>query len=369
VIIGVLKEMKEGEMRVALTPAGVNALVRDGHTILVEKEAGKGSGITDDDYIQVGAQITSSEIIYKNAELVVKVKEPLEHEIPLYHRGQILFTYLHLASSRSLTEALLKTGITGIAYETVQKDDGGLPLLIPMSEVAGRISIQVAMRFLETDYGGRGILLSGVPGVPPAEVVVLGCGVAGFNAAKMAAGLGAHVTIIDINHEKLRYVEDVMHGNVTTIFSNHYNIERAAGYADILIGSVLVPGARAPVLVTETMVSRMKAGAVIIDISVDQGGCVETTHPTTHAQPVFTTHDVIHYGVPNMPAAVPRTSTYALTNATLPYIQAIASKGVKRAALDDLSLAKGINLVNGVLTHPAVAGSFSMPWQPWDKVL
>jgi alanine dehydrogenase len=238
-----------------------------------------------------------------------------------------------------------------------------------MSEVAGRMAIQLAMRFLEADYGGRGILLSGVPGVPPAEVVVLGCGVAGYNAAKVAAGQGAHVTIIDIDHSRLKYVDDVLHGNVTTMFSNPYTIQRTVSYADVLIGAVLVPGARAPVLVTKDMVSEMKPGSVIIDVSVDQGGSVETTRPTTHGEPIYKVHEVIHYGVPNIPASVPRTSTYALTNATLPYIRDIATKGLRKAAEDDLSLAKGINLVRGVVTHPAVAQSFNAKWKLWDKVI
>jgi alanine dehydrogenase len=368
-IIGVPKEIKEGENRVAMTPAGVHTLVRDGHTVLVETNAGFGSGLLDEEYVQQGARIVSLSEVFDRPDLIVKVKEPLEKEWPRLKTGKILFTYLHLASSIELTKALLKKGITGVAYETVQDKNGNLPLLVPMSEVAGRMAIQLAMRFLEADYGGRGILLSGVPGVPPAEVVVLGCGVTGYNAAKVAAGQGAHVTIIDIDHSRLKYVDDVLHGNVTTMFSNPYTIQRVVGYADVLIGAVLVPGARAPVLVTKDMVSEMKPGSVIIDVSVDQGGSVETTRPTTHGEPIYKVHEVIHYGVPNIPASVPRTSTYALTNATLPYIRDIASKGLRKAAEDDLSLAKGINLVNGVVTHPAVAQSFNAKWKSWDKAI
>ncbi len=368
-IVGVLKEIKEGENRVALTPAGVHALVLDGNTVLVERKAGAGSGLADEEYAGEGARITDASEIYANAELIVKVKEPLEEEWRRFRHGQILFTYLHLASSEKLTRNLLLTGIIAVGYETVQDRSGRLPLLVPMSEVAGRMSIQVAMRFLETDYGGRGILLSGVPGVPAAEVVILGGGIVGLNAAKMAAGLGAHVTMLDVNHERLKYIDDVMHGFVTTVYSNPYAVRRAATYADVLVGAVLVTGARAPVLVTREMVSGMKAGSVIVDVSVDQGGCVETTHVTTHAEPVFKVDGVIHYGVPNIPAAVPRTSTYALTNATLPYIREIAAKGIKRAATDDPVLAGGINIAHGALTYAAVAEAFRMEWKFWADAI
>jgi alanine dehydrogenase len=368
-IVGVLKEVKEGENRVAMTPAGAHALVLDGNIILVERGAGAGSGLADEEYSQEGAQIASAPDIYATAELIVKVKEPLEEEWNRFRSGQVLFTYLHLASSEKLTMNLLQTGITAVGYETVQDKAGRLPLLVPMSEVAGRMSIQVAMRFLETDYGGRGILLSGVPGVPAAEVVILGGGIVGMNAAKIAAGLGAHVTMLDIDHDRLKYIDDVMHGFVTTVYSNSYAIRRAAAYADVLVGAVLVTGARAPLLVTKEMVSGMKAGSVIVDVSVDQGGCVETTHITTHAEPVFKVNDVIHYGVPNIPAAVPRTSTYALTNATLPYVRQIAAKGITRAAREDASLAGGINIAGGVVTYTAVAEAFGMEWKPWQNVL
>jgi len=368
-IVGVLKEIKEGENRVALTPAGVKTLKWDGHTVFVETGSGHGSGITDEEYVREGAAIVSAAEIYRQADLIVKVKEPLETEWDSYREGQLLFTYLHLASSGTLTRALIERKITGIAYETVQTPDGRLPLLTPMSEVAGRLSIQMAMRFLEKDYGGRGILLSGVPGVPPAEVVIIGGGVAGLNAAKIACGQGAHVTILDVDHERLKYIDDVLHGHVITVYSNPYAVEKSAGYADVLIGAVLIAGARAPVLVTKDMVSRMKRGSVIIDISVDQGGSVETTRLTTHADPIYRVHDVIHCGIPNIPASVPRTSTFALTNATLPYIRTIAGKGLRKAAQEDIALACGINCADGVLTHPMVAEAFGMKWTSWRDAL
>lgn len=368
-IIGVPKEIKEGENRVSMTPAGVHTLTTDGHKVLVETKAGEGSGLTDPEYSEGGAEIVSREEIFRKADMIVKVKEPLESEWRLFREDQILFTYLHLASSEKLTRALLERGIVGVAYETVEDRDGRLPLLVPMSEVAGRMSVQVAMRFLETDYGGRGVLLSGVPGVPPADVVILGCGVVGLNAAKIAVGLGAHVTILDINHDRLKYIDDILHGNVITVYSNPYTVQRAISYADVVIGAVLLPGARAPVLVTEKMVAKMKPGSVIVDVSVDQGGSAETTRPTTHAEPVYKLFDVLHYGVPNIPAGVPRTSTYALTNATLPYIRIIARKGIKKAAEEDQGLALGINCSHGTLTHEAVAAAFKMNWKPWRKVV
>lgn len=368
-IIGIPMEIKEGENRVAMTPAGVQALAADGHTVLVEINAGRKSGILNEEYLKEGATIVGAEEVYAKADLIVKVKEPLENEWSSFREGQMLFTYLHLASSERLTRALLQTGIIGIAYETVQDRTGRLPLLIPMSEVAGRMSVQIAMRYLEADFGGRGILLSGVPGVPPAEVIVLGCGIVGLNAAKIAVGLGAHVTVLDVSHDRLKHVDEILHGHATTIFSNPYNVAKSTGFADVVIGAVLVPGARAPLLVTEDMVSRMKPGAVIVDVAIDQGGCVETIRSTTHAEPTYLVHDVIHYGVANIPAAVPRTSTYALTSTTLPYIMAIAAKGVKKAALDDDALAQGINVAGGVLTHPAVASAFGMAWTQWSEVL
>lgn len=368
-IIGIPKEIKEGENRVSITPAGVHALTADGHTVLFEKGAGMGSGLSDDEYANEGAQtVDSGKEIYSRADMIVKVKEPLEAEWHMLQEGQTLFTYLHLASSERLTRALLEKKITGIAYETIEDKEGRLPLLIPMSEVAGRISIQMAMRFLETDYGGRGILLSGVPGVPPAKVVIIGCGIVGLNAAQIASGLGAHVTVLDISHNRLKYVEDIMRGCATTIYSTHYSIQEAVADADVVIGAVLLPGAKAPVLVSGHMVSQMKPGSVIIDVSIDQGGCVETIRPTSHSEPTYRLYDVIHCAVTNMPAAVPRTSTFALTNATLPYIQTIASKGVKKTALENPLIALGINVMKGVITYPAVAESFNMKWKQWNKI-
>lgn len=368
-IIGVLKENKTGEHRIAMTPAGVRTLKADGHRILLERGGGEGSGISDDEFMQEGAEITDADCIYGDAELIVKVKEPLKDECPRYRPGQMLFTYLHLASSRELTEDLLASGVTGIAYETVEEAGGRLPLLTPMSEVAGRMSIQMAMRYLEKGSGGRGILLSGVPGVPPSEVVVIGCGTAGLNAARVACGLGAQVTILDISCERLREADQLLQGRVITLYSNPYTIERATGYADVLIGAVLVTGTRAPVLVTEEMVSRMKPGSVIIDVSVDQGGTVETIRPTTHDDPVYRLHGVLHCGVTNIPAAVPRTSTFALGNATISYIRAIAGKGLYRAASENEAIARGINCVAGRITHQAVGKTFGLPWHPWENAL
>jgi len=285
-IIGIPREIKEGENRVSMTPAGVHALVSAGHNVLLEKGAGTGSSLTDEEYANEGAEIVESKrTIFARSDMIVKVKEPLETEWPLLQEGQILFTYLHLASSEKLTKGLLKSKITGIAYETMEDSDHRLPLLTPMSEVAGRISVQVAMRFLESDHGGRGVLLSGVPGVAPAEVVIIGCGIVGLNAARVASGLGAHVTVIDVSHSRLKYVEDIMRGCVMTIYSTSYAIQKAAQYADVLIGAVLVPGARAPVLVSEQMVACMKPGSVIVDVSIDQGGCIETIRPTSHGEP------------------------------------------------------------------------------------
>ncbi len=367
-IVGIPKEIKEGENRVSMTPAGVHALVLDGHKVLVEMGAGVGSGFTDEEYAGEGAEIVDSKrFVFNRSDMIVKVKEPLETEWPLLQEKQILFTYLHLASSENLTRGLLKRKITGIAYETMEDKDGQLPLLVPMSEVAGRISVQVAMRFLEADYGGRGVLLSGVPGVAPAEVVIIGCGIVGLNAAAMASGLGAHVTVFDISHERLRYIEDIMRGRVTTLYSTSYSIQKAVQYADVVIGAVLVPGARAPVLVTEQMVARMKPGSVIVDVSIDQGGSVETIRPTSHGEPIYRLYDVIHYAVPNMPASVPRTATFALTNATLPYIRILAASGVKKAAESNLTIASGINMRRGTITYPAVAEAFKMKWKPWNR--
>ncbi|HEX2964599.1 MAG TPA: alanine dehydrogenase [Syntrophorhabdaceae bacterium] len=369
-VIGIPREIKEGENRVALTPAGAHILVLDGHRVIVERGAGAESGFADDEYAGEGAEIMpTGEHIFAAADLIVKVKEPLEQEWPLLREEQLVFTYLHLASSEKLMRALLEQKITGIAYETVVDRDGRLPLLVPMSEVAGRMSIQAAMRFLEAEYKGRGILLSGVPGVAPAEVVIIGCGIVGLNAAKMASGLGAHVTAFDISHDRLKYIDDILGCKVMTIYSTPYSIKKAVAYADVLIGAVLVTGAKAPIVVTQDMVYTMKPGSVIIDVSVDQGGCVETIRPTTFRQPIYTLNGIIHCGITNIPAAVPRTSTVALTNATLPYIRTIALKGIKKAAADDRYLAEGINCAKGVLTYAAVAEAFKIDWRPWNEVL
>ncbi len=359
-IIGVPREIKDGENRVALTPAGADTLVRGGHTVLVEAEAGAGSGFRDSEYADAGASIVAEAAdLWSCAEMVVKVKEPLPEEYGYLRSDLILFTYLHLAGSRELTEALLRSGVTGLAYETVQRADGSLPLLIPMSEVAGKLATQIGARCLEKPSGGRGVLISGVPGVPPAEVVIIGCGAVGVNAAKVALGMGASVTMLDINHDRLKYLDDVLQNRVVTVYSNAYNIARSAAYADVLIGAVLIVGARAPHLVTEQMVRGMKAGSVIIDVSIDQGGCVETIRPTSHSEPTYLMHDVVHYAVPNMPGLVPRTSTFALTNATLPYIAFVADKGLEAALAEDAALAGGLNVQGGKIKHPAVAEAFA----------
>ncbi|NUP98896.1 MAG: alanine dehydrogenase [Armatimonadetes bacterium] len=365
-IVGIPREIKDGENRVAITPAGVSALVAHGHTVLVEQGAGVSSGFDDAEYVACGATIapTAAET-WLRAEMVVKVKEPLESEWPYLRDDLVLFTYLHLASSRALTEAMLQSGVRGVAYETVQRTDGSLPLLEPMSEVAGRIAVQAGMFYLMANNGGRGILLSGVPGVPPAEVLVLGCGIVGFNAATLAVGLGAQVTVMDVKHEPLKYLDDIMHGRCITVYSTRANVARAAAYADLVIGAVLVAGARAPVVMDEAMVAAMRPGSVVVDVAVDQGGCIATTRPTSMSEPVYTRHGVLHYCVPNMPALVPRTSTYALTNATLPYVLAIADDGLEGAVGRDPALRLGLNTVGGRLTCPAVAEAFDLPYEPW----
>jgi len=355
VIVGVPKEIKPGEQRIALTPAGARALVERGHEVLVEAGAGAGSAIRDDDFARVGARVTSVDDVWARAALVLKVKEPLAPELERLASGQVLFTYLHLAADRDLTRALQKTGAIGIAYETVQRPDGSLPLLTPMSEVAGRLAVQEGAFFLGRAHGGRGVLLSGVPGVPRGNVAVLGAGTVGINAARTAVGLGADVSILDVNLDRLRHVEEVFGGQVVTLYSTSLNVEQVVRRADLLVGAVLVPGARAPVLVTEAMVATMKEGAVIVDVAVDQGGCVATVRPTTLAAPTYVVSGVVHYGVTNMPALVPRTSTFALTNATLPYAIALADKGPAQAAREDPALALGVNLWRGRLVHAAVA--------------
>jgi alanine dehydrogenase len=369
-LIGVPREIKDSENRVALTPAGAEELTRRGHQVLVEVGAGSGSGILDEEYEIAGAEIVSDGAsLIQAVDMIVKVKEPLPSEYELLRPGQILFTYLHLATEPDLARALIEREVTAIAYETIQLPDGSLPLLKPMSEVAGRMAVQVGAQYLEKTYGGRGVLLGGVPGVPPAEVVILGGGMVGLNAAKIALGMGAHVTIIEKNPERLRHLSDILHGNVMLVMSNRYNIERAVGYADLLIGAVLIPGARTPMLVTEDMVMAMKPGSVIVDIDVDQGGCVETVdRRTTHSDPVYVKHDVVHYSVGNIAAAVPRTSTFALTNVTLPHILEIAEIGVRRAVLANEALAKGVNVIAGTIVHQVVAEALGLPYVPLEEM-
>jgi alanine dehydrogenase len=367
VIIGVPKEVKPGEQRVALTQAGAQALRERGHRVLVEAGAGAGSGIRDDEFARVGAEVVSVDQVWAETELVLKVKEPVPEEYPRLRSGQILFTYLHLAPAPELTRALRKADVIAIAYETVQRPDGSLPLLTPMSEVAGRLSVQEGAFYLSRAHGGRGILLSGVPGVPRGNVVILGAGTVGLNAAKTAIGLGADVSILDVNLDRLRYVDDVFRGQIVTVFSTSYTVARAVARADLLIGGVLITGARAPVLVTEAMVGTMKEGAVIVDVAVDQGGCIATIRPTTLLDPVYQVAGVVHYGVTNMPALVPRTSTFALTNATLPYVVDLATKGPERAVGDNPALARGVNIWRGGIVHPAVAESLGEVAVPLDR--
>jgi alanine dehydrogenase len=361
VIVGVPREIKVGEQRVALTPAGARAFREAGHTVLVEPAAGAGSSIGDEEYVAAGAELAAVAELWSRAGLVLKVKEPLPPEVARLRPGQVLFTYLHLAPAPELARALQASRAIAIAYETVQRPDGSLPLLTPMSEVAGRLSVQEGAHYLGRAHGGRGILLSGVPGVPHGNVAIIGAGISGVNAAKAAVGLGADVSILDINLGRLRDVDDLFRGRVVTIASNSLNLERVVQRADLLIGAVLVTGARAPMLVSEEMVKAMKPGAVIVDIAVDQGGCVATTRPTTLLDPVYSVHGVLHYAVTNMPALVPRTSTFALTNATLAYALDLARKGPRRAAADSAELAGGVNVWGGRVVHPAVAAAIGEP--------
>jgi alanine dehydrogenase len=359
-IIGVPKEIKEGENRVAATPAGVDALVRSGHRVLVQAGAGRGSGIRDSEYRKAGATICAqAEEVWHEADMVIKVKEPLPPELGFLRSGLIIFTYLHLASNPSLTKALLEADVIALGYETVQTADGRLPLLTPMSEVAGRLCPQIGAHYLQSHCGGRGVLLPGVPGVAPADAVIIGCGTVGVNAAYILAGMGAQVTMLDVSHTRLKYLDDVMQGRVITLYSTPLQIARVVEFADLLIGAVLVPGARAPVVVSEEMVASMKRGSVIIDVAVDQGGCVATTRATTHSKPTYKVHGVIHYAVPNMPAAVPRTATFALTNATIPYILKIADLGIEKAMAEDEALSRGLNIWRGEIRHPGVLEALS----------
>ena len=369
-IIGVPKEIKNNENRVALTPAGAAELVKNGHTVYMQTTAGMGSGFADEDYVHAGASILPTiEEVYAIAEMIIKVKEPIQSEYKLIKDGQILFTYFHFASGEPLTMAMLGNGSICLAYETVEMSDRSLPLLIPMSEVAGRMSIQEGAKYLEKTFGGYGVLLGGVPGVPPAKVLIIGGGIVGTEAAKMAGGLGADVTIIDVSLKRLRYLDDIMPANVKTMMSNEYNIREMVRNADVIIGAVLIPGAVAPKLITRDMIPTMKPGTVMVDVAVDQGGCFETTVPTTHDHPTFVIDHVIHYCVANMPGAVPRTSTLALTNATLPYAIQIANKGWKKACNENDALRKGLNVVKGKVVYKGVAEAFGLPYQNVETVL
>jgi len=364
-IIGVPKEVKDHEYRVSVTPDGVQALRHAGHEVLVEPSAGVGSGYTDEQFRQAGAKIASSkEALFTDAALIVKVKEPQLSETRLFRPGQVLFTYLHLASSRELTKALLEAGITAIAYETIEAKDGTLPMLKPMSEIAGKMAVQVGARYLEVTQGGRGLLMGGVPGVDPAKVVVLGAGTVGSAATRIAVGMGAQVTVINLEIERLRYLDDLYQGRIVTRVSTQAAIEENVITADLLIGAVLVPGARAPKLVSRTLVAKMKPKSVIVDVAVDQGGCIETTRPTTHSDPTYMMEGVLHYCVANMPGIVPRTSTQALTNATLPYLLTLAASGVDAAVRADAGLAKGVNLSQGKVTCRGVAEAHGLRFDP-----
>ncbi len=369
-IIGVPKEIKEDEYRVALTPEGARELVDAGHTVLVEEGAPDGSNLPAERYKRAGAHfVAAAEDVWRQADLILKVKEPQPSEYASMREGQILFTYLHLAASRELTLALLERKVSAVAYETVQLPDGRLPLLAPMSEIAGRMAPHVAARFLEKEHGGRGILLGGVSGVRPAKVLVLGAGMAGSNAAWIAAGMEAEVIVVDKNLDKLRFIDQIHKGRIVTLMSDRLTLEQRVREADVVIGSVLVPGARAPVLVTEEMVASMRPGSVVIDIAIDQGGCIETSRMTTHSDPTFVVHGVVHYCVGNMPGAVPNTSTYALTNVTLPYVMEIASRGLEDAVRADPALARGVNTYAGELTNAAVAEAHGLPGTPLARLI
>ena len=368
-IIGIPREIKEDEYRVSMTPAGVQDMVLDGHTVLVEDTAGEGSGLSNQLYEDHGAQIVERNDVFSRSQMVIKVKEPLLEEFDLLREGQILYTYLHLAPAPELTRALLDRKVIGIAYETVQLPDNSLPLLIPMSEVAGRMSIHEGSKYLERENQGRGILLGGVPGVDPGHVVIIGGGIVGGNAAKMAIGTGASVTLLDVNLNRLRYLDDIYGGRLKTLMSNRVNIAEALRTADLVIGAILIPGARAPKLITREMLSLMMPGSVIVDVGIDQGGVVETSHPTTHSDPIFIVDDVVHYCVANMPGAVARTSTFALTNATFPYALELARKGFNDAFQGNPALARGLNVFKGHVTHPAVADALDMECVPLKNVL
>jgi len=368
--IGVPKEIKNNENRVSVTPAGAIEMVKHGHQVFVQESAGRGSGFTDDDYERAGAILMPDiENVYLHADMIIKVKEPIEQEYPLIRKDQVMYTYFHFASSEHLTRVMLQSGAICLAYETVELNDHSLPLLIPMSEVAGRMSVQQGAKYLERTFGGRGVLLGGVAGVLPAKVLILGGGVVGTEAAKMAAGLGADVTIMDISLKRLRYLDDIMPPNVKTMMSNGLNIREQIQHADLVIGAVLIPGAKAPSLVTRDMLRLMQPGTVLVDVAVDQGGCIETTRPTTHDNPTFVLDNVIHYCVANMPGAVPRTSTIALTNATLPFALEIAGKGWKEACRMNPALKSGLNIVGGKVVYQHVAEAFNLDFTPVDSIL
>ena len=369
-IIGVPKEVKDHESRVGITPHGAKELTTAGHKVLVETNAGELSAFTDDDYQAAGAEIAGNAAeVWDNAEMIVKVKEPVQKEYVFFREGLVLFTYLHLAPLPELTGHLLDKKVTGIAYETIRDRHNALPLLTPMSEVAGRMSVQVGATYLEKERGGRGLLLGGVPGVLPANVCIIGGGIVGTNAAKIALGMGANVTLVDLNLNRLRELDDIFNGRIRTLASNFYNISYAVSEADLVIGGVLIPGAAAPKIVTRQMVSSMKKGAVIVDVAIDQGGCIETAHPTTHSDPSYEVDGVVHYCVTNMPAAVPNTSTLALTNATFPYVMRLAKAGPQTAILEDAGLADGVNTYNGVLTCEPVAANQQKPWKSIHTLL
>jgi len=369
-IIGVPKEIKNNENRVAVTPAGVIELSKNGHQVYVQSTAGLGSGFTDEQYEEAGATILPTiEETYAIAEMIMKVKEPIEPEYKLIKKDQLVFTYFHFASYEPLTKAMMESGAVCLAYETVEKPDRSLPLLVPMSEVAGRMSIQEGAKYLEKPMGGRGILLGGVPGVRPAKVLILGGGVVGTNAAKMAAGMGADVTIMDVSLPRLRYLDDVMPANVNTFMSNEFNIRELIRNHDLIVGAVLIPGAKAPHLITRDMLKEMNPGTVLVDVAVDQGGCIETCRPTTHQDPTYVIDGILHYCVANMPGAVPYTSTLALTNATLPYAIQLANKGWKKACQDNRELLLGLNVINGEIVYEGVAKAFNLPFAPAEKFL
>lgn len=364
-IIGVPKEIKNNENRVGLIPAGAHELTKRGHKVYVQATAGINSGFPDDEYIKAGAELLPTiEAVYAIAEMIVKVKEPIEPEYQLIRRNQLLFTYFHFASDEKLTRAMIERGAVCLAYETVEKTDRSLPLLVPMSEVAGRMSIQEGARFLEKPQGGKGILLGGVPGVKPAKILILGGGIVGINAAFMAAGMGADVTIADISLPRLRYLDEIMPKNVKTLYSSTYNIEAELPETDLVIGAVLIPGAKAPHLITRAMLGKLKKGSVLVDVAIDQGGCFETSHPTTHAQPIYEVDGIVHYCVANIPGAVPFTSTKALTNSTLPYALLLADLGWEQACKQHPDLALGLNIVNGKIVYKAVAEAFNLPFSP-----